>query len=146
MKTKSKTDFPVVTSLGEKIQVSTTQVNEVKVKNEQPYTDKEKETKYMPAPKPALDPLVVAERPAGGDLGETVNAISLEVAQSGSRSEEVDLVARALDVLGSPKLLSNWMKSPLPALHGKTPYSVMGSEDGRKQVATILGRIEHGIY
>jgi uncharacterized protein (DUF2384 family) len=38
------------------------------------------------------------------------------------------------------------METPLGALRGRTPYSLLGSEEGRKEVDTVLGRIEHGIY
>jgi uncharacterized protein (DUF2384 family) len=38
------------------------------------------------------------------------------------------------------------METPLSALRGRMPYSLLGSEEGRKDVDTVLGRIEHGIY
>ena len=59
---------------------------------------------------------------------------------------EVELVQRALDVIGSPERVTRWMETPLGALRGRTPYSLLGSEEGRKEVDTVLGRIEHGIY
>jgi|SRR5579884_2621026 len=59
---------------------------------------------------------------------------------------EVELIRKALDIIGSPKQVAKWMSSPVEALGGKTPYSLLGSQAGRKQVATALGRIEHGVY
>jgi putative toxin-antitoxin system antitoxin component (TIGR02293 family) len=59
---------------------------------------------------------------------------------------EVELVQKALDVIGSPERVTRWMQTPLGALRGRTPYSLLGSEEGRKKVDTVLGRIEHGIY
>jgi len=64
----------------------------------------------------------------------------------GQPSTDIDLVERGLAVIGSPEKLARWMQTPIPALGGQTPYSLLGSEEGRKQVATVLGRIEHGIY
>jgi len=62
-------------------------------------------------------------------------------------SAEVELVQKALDVIGSPDRVVKWMQTALASLHGQTPYSLLGSEEeGRKQVDAVLGRIEHGIY
>lgn len=58
---------------------------------------------------------------------------------------EVELIQKALSVLG-PEQLIRWMQTSVPALRGRTPYSLMDSEEGRKQVEIELGRIEHGIY
>src|SRR3954465_9117033 len=59
-------------------------------------------------------------------------------------SPEVELIAKALQIAGSPERLAEWIRTPVPALNGQTPYSLMHTEDGRKQVEDILGRIEHG--
>jgi putative toxin-antitoxin system antitoxin component (TIGR02293 family) len=59
---------------------------------------------------------------------------------------DIGLIERGLAVIGSPEKLARWMQTPVPALGGQTPYSLLESEEGRKQVATVLGRIEHGIY
>jgi len=59
---------------------------------------------------------------------------------------EADLIQKALAVIGSPERLAEWMRSSIPALHGQTPYSLMDSADGRKQVGIVLGRIEQGVY
>jgi hypothetical protein len=102
----------------------------------------------MPAPKPALDPLAddAAHKESVEDQSNSMNTIAIEVPPSYIENSEVDLVARALSVLGSPKQLGTWMKTALPSLRGQTPYSLMNSEEGRKQVEVVLGRIEHGIY
>ena len=63
-----------------------------------------------------------------------------------SSHEEVRIVARALEVIGSPERLSVWMQMPIPALNGSTPYSLLSTSEGREQVRTVLGRIEHGVY
>ena len=58
----------------------------------------------------------------------------------------VELLQHALRVAGSPQRLAQWMQTPIPALNGRTPYAMMQSEEGRKQVEDVLGRIEHGVF
>jgi hypothetical protein len=60
--------------------------------------------------------------------------------------DEVEIVERALEVIGSPQRLSAWMATSIPALGGSTPYSLLSTDEGRKRVSIILGRIEHGVY
>jgi len=106
------------------------------------------EGQSMPAPQPARDPKAddAFDERSDENQGNSVNIIASEVPQSNARHPEVDLVVKALDILGSPKQLGRWMKTSLPALRGQTPYSLMQSEEGRKQVETVLAQIEHGIY
>jgi uncharacterized protein (DUF2384 family) len=58
---------------------------------------------------------------------------------------EVELVRRAAHILGTDEMV-RWMKEPVPALSNRTPYSLMGTEQGRKDVERVLGQIEHGIF
>jgi uncharacterized protein (DUF2384 family) len=67
-------------------------------------------------------------------------------AQDEEKSAEVDLIQKALGIIGSPQRLAEWMQTSLPALRGQTPYSLLAFENGRKQVETVLWRIEHGVY
>ena len=68
-------------------------------------------------------------------------------AKLGANAEPiVALIQRALTILGSPHELSRWMQTAVPSLNGQTPYSMLQTEEGQKQVETVLGRIEHGIY
>ncbi len=39
-----------------------------------------------------------------------------------------------------------WLKSPLPALAGKTPLEFADTEPGAQEVEDLLGRIEHGVF
>ncbi len=59
---------------------------------------------------------------------------------------EIELIKKGLQIAGSPERLIEWMQTPVPSLKGQTPYSLMGTEEGRKQVEAALGRIEHGVY
>jgi len=62
------------------------------------------------------------------------------------RSPEIELLLKALRIAGSSRKLAEWIQTPVPALSGHTPYALMQSEEGRKQVDAVLGRIEHGVY
>ena len=62
------------------------------------------------------------------------------------RSPEIELLLKALRIAGSSRKLAEWIQTPVPALNGRTPYALMQSEEGRKQVDSVLGRIEHGVY
>ena len=61
-------------------------------------------------------------------------------------SPSVELLLKALRIAGSTRKLAEWIQTPVPALNGETPYALMQSEEGRKQVDAILSRIEHGVY
>ena len=111
------------------------------------------EGQSMPAPKRAL------ESRKGEVIEETADEYrenSLDMTPSDApqlhREEapqvhpEIEIITRALAIIGTPKQLGRWMNTSLPALQGQTPYSLMNSEGGRKQVEVVLGRIEHGIY
>lgn len=41
---------------------------------------------------------------------------------------------------------NNWMKTPLSALGGKTPFSLINNQFGREEVKNIIGRIAYGVY
>lgn len=53
---------------------------------------------------------------------------------------------RAIEVLGSLEKAEQWLSLPNQALGGRTPLSVLESENGEEEVLTILGRIDHGIF
>ena len=61
-------------------------------------------------------------------------------------SPSVELLLKALRIAGSTQKLAEWIQTPVPALNGETPYALMQSEEGRKQVNAVLSRIEHGVY
>lgn len=61
-------------------------------------------------------------------------------------SPSIELLLKALRIAGSTQKLTEWIQTPVPALNGETPYALMQSEEGCKQVDAVLSRIEHGIY
>jgi uncharacterized protein (DUF2384 family) len=58
------------------------------------------------------------------------------------------LWARALEVFGDEEKARRWMRTALPILSGGTPeqYSLSQDTEKQRQVLTILGQIEYGIY
>jgi putative toxin-antitoxin system antitoxin component (TIGR02293 family) len=53
---------------------------------------------------------------------------------------------KALDVFADAGLAREWFKTPLIALGGKTPLDFCTVEVGAREVETLLGRIEHGVF
>jgi len=56
------------------------------------------------------------------------------------------VIARAVNVFGSADKSLCWLDRPNRALAGATPRSLLSTPEGREQVLTLLGRIEHGVY
>lgn len=50
------------------------------------------------------------------------------------------------DGFDSTAWLDNWMASPIPALDGNTPQSMIGTPEGFAQVKTILLCMQSGAY
>jgi uncharacterized protein (DUF2384 family) len=59
--------------------------------------------------------------------------------------DEVEVVRRATQVLGIDRV-AVWMRTRIPSLGNQTPYALIQTEDGRKQVERVLLKIEHGVY
>ncbi len=59
--------------------------------------------------------------------------------------DEVEMVRRATEVLGINHV-ARWMRSKIPSLDNQTPYALMQTEDGRRQVERVLLKIQHGVY
>jgi putative toxin-antitoxin system antitoxin component (TIGR02293 family) len=53
---------------------------------------------------------------------------------------------RAVDVLEDEQKARAWLARPLRVLGGKTPLSLMASEQGAREVEQVLGRLENGIF
>jgi putative toxin-antitoxin system antitoxin component (TIGR02293 family) len=65
----------------------------------------------------------------------------------GTRADESEsiILLRVLEVFGDSERAVQWMRESNPALNDETPIRVIQSEDGRREVLNILGRIQHGI-
>lgn len=60
-------------------------------------------------------------------------------------TDEVAMVRRAAEVLGINHL-GRWLQSEIPSLGNQTPYTLLGTSEGRRQVERLLLKIEHGVY
>ena len=56
------------------------------------------------------------------------------------------LFDRAVDVLGNNEAARQWFKGPKRALGGQTPLEFADTEPGANEVASLLGRLEHGVF
>ncbi|HVR29408.1 MAG TPA: antitoxin Xre/MbcA/ParS toxin-binding domain-containing protein, partial [Thermoanaerobaculia bacterium] len=69
-------------------------------------------------------------------------------------SEESDRLLRVSRVLGKALALFDgdvaatraWFSGPAPALGGRTPQEVAVTEVGAREVESLVGRLEHGVF
>ena len=56
-----------------------------------------------------------------------------------------DVLAQADRVMGKPGA-RGWLFSAVPALGWKRPIDLLATNKGARQVCTLIGQIEHGVY
>ena len=56
------------------------------------------------------------------------------------------LLKRATDVLEGEEEAARWFRHPLRTLGGKAPLDMCATEPGAREVETVLGRLEHGVF
>ena len=56
------------------------------------------------------------------------------------------LFDRATEVLGSRESARHWFKTPKRALAGASPLEYADTEPGAREVESLLGRLEHGVF
>lgn len=56
------------------------------------------------------------------------------------------IVAKATEILGTETKAIHWMKSPVPALGGRTPIECAETQLGLREVEDALIRIEEVVY
>lgn len=83
--------------------------------------------------------------PPRTDVIEDVSITSSDDASTARALDEVALVRKATEVLGNDHV-ARWMRSNIPSLGNQTPYALLKTEEGRKQVERVLLKIEHGVY
>jgi uncharacterized protein (DUF2384 family) len=83
----------------------------------------------------------------GATRTPAVTGISEQALQLEHPSPEI-IWARALEVFGAEEKARCWMQTALPALNGATPeqYSLSQDKEKQREVLTVLGRIDYGIY
>ncbi len=55
------------------------------------------------------------------------------------------IIALAEDTFGDPKKAGKWLRRPTTPLNGESPLSLLDTEEGGREVETLLTRIAHGI-
>ena len=58
----------------------------------------------------------------------------------------IRIFQRAVDVLGTEVAAQHWLRTPIMALDWKSPLDFANTETGAREVETVLGRIEHGVF
>jgi len=56
------------------------------------------------------------------------------------------LMAKALEVFGDRDKVLRWLRKPNRALGGVVPLSRLDTDVGTREIETILGRLEHGVF
>jgi putative toxin-antitoxin system antitoxin component (TIGR02293 family) len=56
------------------------------------------------------------------------------------------ILVRAEEVFGDRNKASRWLRRSHPLLNGQKPLEMLDTDIGSRQVDTLLGRIEHGVY
>lgn len=56
------------------------------------------------------------------------------------------ITAQATEILGSDAKAVHWLKSPVPALGGRTPLECAETQMGLREVEDVLTRIEDVVY
>ncbi len=66
--------------------------------------------------------------------------------KSGELLRVARVLARAAETFEDFDLGLAWLNSPVAALKGATPMSLLDKELGVESVMDMLGRIEHGVF
>lgn len=57
-----------------------------------------------------------------------------------------DIYSYGYQVFEDDQRFNNWIKEPLQALDGATPFSLLDNQFGREEVRDLIGRIAYGVY
>lgn len=71
---------------------------------------------------------------------------SFDAPESDRIWQYLQLYARAIEVLEEHHAALEWLRSPMPALGGRTPLLAARDSAGAQQALAVLGRIEHGVF
>lgn len=85
----------------------------------------------------ALVPRTIARRKSG---------TRLTIAESDRLYRLVYIAAKAEEVLGSKEKASKWLVTANRALNNAMPLELLDTDEGSRQVASILGRLEYGVF
>lgn len=57
-----------------------------------------------------------------------------------------EILARAMDVMGSKEAAESWLESPAIGLDNRRPIDLLASSAGAEAVETYLTQLEYGVY
>lgn len=78
-------------------------------------------------------------------LSVTTRSLPAARMHEGEREVESTVLLRALEVFGDSPRALKWMEEANPALKNDTPLHAIQTDEGRREVLNILGRIDYGI-
>lgn len=55
------------------------------------------------------------------------------------------VIAAAVETFGGGEKAGTWLRRPTTALAGESPLELLDTDEGAREVETLLGRIAHGI-
>lgn len=70
----------------------------------------------------------------------------LEAMESDRLFRLARVFAHAVEVLEATERARDWLESENRALGGQTPFELLDTDAGAREVDDVLGRIEHGIF
>jgi putative toxin-antitoxin system antitoxin component (TIGR02293 family) len=80
-------------------------------------------------------------------LARRKNAGTLDMASGERVVRLARITARALDVFDDDEAaVGRWLRTPLRALGGATPLSLLDTDLGAQEALDVLGRIEQGVF
>jgi putative toxin-antitoxin system antitoxin component (TIGR02293 family) len=70
----------------------------------------------------------------------------LSLEQSGRAWKFAEIIARAMEVLGSKEAAEGWLEQEALAIDGRRPIDLLSTSAGVEIVEDLLGRLEYGVY
>jgi putative toxin-antitoxin system antitoxin component (TIGR02293 family) len=83
---------------------------------------------------------------SSGNLSRVYRRKALTKEVSEEVLDAVRLLQQTVDVWEAPDLALQWLESPVPALDGERPINLFDTFEGRRWVAQVLNKIEHGDF
>jgi len=83
---------------------------------------------------------------AGGRLNPNESERILDVARLVGQVEQMVAESGTASHFDAGKWVADWLDSPLPALGGKRPGSLMDTSEGRSLVSDLLAQMQSGAY
>ena len=100
-----------------------------------------------------MDTLDISQETVAASLGLSKRMLARKKAQARLTADESDrlyrfarIAVRAVEVLGNKEKAGRWLRKPNRALGDEVPLSLLDTDLGAREVETILGRIEYGVY